>query len=59
MTMKDMWIDSFEELAAEYEEQGLSRKEAEKRAEDEAYDHAYERACGQADYLRKAAKENP
>ena len=55
--MKELWIASFEMLVEDYLEQGLTEAEAEKRAEDEAYDHMCELAAGQADFLRKQAKE--
>lgn len=57
MSYKDLWIESWEILVGEYMEQGLSQAEAEKRADGEAYEHSTELLLGQADFLRKQAKE--
>ena len=56
---KSLWIDSYEEIAADLmdENPGMTEAEAYALAEDRAYDHARDRLADMADNLRQWEKD--
>lgn len=55
--MKELWMESVDELVEMYLDQGIDEEEAYKRAEARAYNHMVDKLADRADMLRDRERE--